>query len=139
MPNSSYRNTPRKHLNKGFTKKGSKAAGTDGAHKLSHRVVQARYDTLEHCRLASCPADTLPRTSAPRSRSQAKGIKSHSAGRPVTQSKPGMVKAINSSSNIRIKSKHGNRTLVRLYTSSCFVVLRVVVGHISWLCSARSH
>ena len=76
---SSYRKSERKLLNKGFTKRGSSSKGTDGAHKLSHRVV--------------------------------KGIKRHSGGRPVTKGRDGLVRKINSTANIRLKTKRGNRVL----------------------------
>ena len=80
----SYLNSNRKDRNSGFTKHGSKAAGTDGAHKCSHRVAAG---VLQH----------------------SPGRGGHGTG--AGTSGKDISRALNNDANVRIKSQHGNRKL----------------------------
>lgn len=80
----SYLNSNRKGRNSGFTKHGSKADGTDGAHKCSHRVAAS---ILQH----------------------SPGRGGHGTG--TGTSGKDISRALNTDANVRIKTTHGNRTL----------------------------
>ena len=81
---TSYLDSNRKGRNSGFTKHGSKADGTDGAHMLSHRVAAGILQ-------------------------QSPGRGGHGTG--TGTSGKAISRAINTDANIRIKTQHGNRTL----------------------------
>eukprot|EP00045_Choanoeca_perplexa_P021945 m.7889 g.7889 ORF g.7889 m.7889 type:complete len:158 (-) comp8968_c0_seq1:38-511(-) len=79
-----YLDTNRADRNMGFTKRGSVIDGTDGAHRLSHRVTVA---ALEH----------------------SPGRAGYGTG-PTTDARA-MCLALNDDDNIRMKTSYGNRTL----------------------------
>ena len=79
-----YLQTNRKERNTGMRKRGSATKGTDGAHLLSHRVAEG----------------ILSRTP---------GRGGHGTGKDT--SAKAISEALNDDSNIRIKTKYGNRIL----------------------------
>ena len=79
-----YLDTTRSERNAGFTKRGSAASGTDGAHKASHRVVAAALET----------------SSGRGGYGTGAGTDAHAISR-----------AVNHADNVRYKTSYGNRVL----------------------------